>query len=133
MGPEKVLREDWLKCVVDERGFSTAAHSGHTDECAERECEVYIAEVVAGGAYEPECLAVAFAAFGGNLYTAGALKVLGRDGVGFHHLGRSALKHHLAPFAPGRGANVNHIVSFKHHVFVMFHNDDRVVAVAQFL
>ena len=50
-----------------------------------------------------------------------------------HHFLRAALKHHLAAFSSGLRTDVDYIVGSKHHVFVMFDNDDRIAHVAQFL
>ena len=53
--------------------------------------------------------------------------------IGRKHFLRCALKNHLSAFATSLGADVNDIVGIAHHLFIVFHHDDRIADITEIL
>ena len=78
-------------------------------------------------------LAVALTALFGQLNLQFSVQVLSCQGVLPEHVGGCALEYHLSALSPGLRSDVHDVVGRAHHVFVVFHHNDRVAYVAQFL
>ena len=119
---------------VDDQGrFAAARHAGHAGEGAERDIDRDILQIVAGGAGQPQDMALlALAALGWHRHLAHTGKVLAGDAGGvLHHLFRRAAGDDLTAMRTGARAHIDQIIGGADRILVMLNHDHRVADVAQ--
>ena len=72
-------------------------------------------------------------AFGGHFDVQAATQVIGRGAAVFDELFRRTRPHHVSAMPPRARTDVENVVRFEHHVFVVFHHQNGVAQVAQVL
>ena len=128
-----VLRQNGVKCIVDEGRFARSRNARHTDERAEGKFYGDVLQIIAFRTDNAQDFAVAFTSLFGNGNAARAVQVVGSERLALEHLRRRALKHHFPTLSSGAGADVHHIIGGHHHVFVVLHHNHRVAGVAELL
>ena len=128
-----MLRKDGLQSIVNQRRFPTTRYARYAYQLAKWEFYIHIFEVIASCSPNPKRLAIALAPFGRNFYLHLPREVLGSQGVFPEHFLRSSLINHFPTHAAGFRPHIDDIIGGQHHVLVMFHHDDGVARITQFL
>ena len=127
-----VLAEDGVERVAHQGALAAAAHPGHADELAQRQRQVHVLQVVAGGPEQLDLPAIAGAPLPGHGNAEVAAEVAGRGAFALHQVARVALGHDAPAMLAGAGADIDQVVGAHHHLPVVLHHQHAVAAIAQF-
>ncbi len=130
--PIHALVQRLVEHLVDQARLAAAADAGNADQLAEREAHVYMFQVVLGRVAHEQIVAVAGAAFGGDVDLLLAAQILRGQAVGAVHevVGRRGADHVAAEFAGAR-PHVDDPIGRAHRLLVVLDDEDRVAQVAQ--
>ena len=92
----KVVKQCGQQGLVDQGAFAASADAADTHQTPQRDFDIHLLEVVAGGAFEDEVFSVPLAPLRGNRDGLRTREVLGRDGAQIEVTLRRALRHDLA-------------------------------------
>ena len=128
-----MLAQDRLQGTIDQGRFPAAGHTGHADQRSKGKGDVHFLQIVPAGTFYRDELTVSLPAFGRDGDLCLPVQVGRSQRVYFQHiLGRSFVND-LSSQAAGFRPHVDHIVGIQHHIFIVFHYDNRVSGIAQFL
>src|SRR6185312_5075074 len=129
----RVLAQDRVKRLVDQRGFAAPADPGDNDQLAERKADIDVFQVIAFSSLQFEVFAVPFPPFRGNADLSLAVEVGGGKCIQFQHGRRSALSHDPASMVARLWPDVHQIVRRQHDVLIVLHHQDAVTDIPQIL
>ena len=122
-----------IQYVSDKRGLAGAGDSRHYGQGPEREADIYILEVVLHGSLDRYRIGPGADAAG--IAGAAAGQILQRQGLRMCRRVRTvcetALEHHLAALATGKGAHIYQQVGGAHYLLVVLYHYDGISYVAQ--
>ena len=130
-----LLLEPAVDHLFDQRGLARAGHAGQAHQAAERHVDVEVAQIVRARAAHREVVALAHApprVGQRNRLPAGQI-LAGQRLLVFQQLGVRPLKDDLAAVLAGARPQVDDVVGLADDLRVVFHDHDRVAAVAQVL
>jgi hypothetical protein len=107
------------ECLVDERGLTAAADSGHSDQHSEREIHIYVLEVVSSGTTYAEGKSVSGTALCRDRYTPFTTEVLQGCRRAFRYLIQGAAVTYFSTCLTGTRAYVYKPVSCHHGLCIM--------------
>ncbi len=128
----KMLPQNGVQGLVDERRFAASRHPGDTGESTQRNAELYVLEIVAGSSAQFQKMAIAGTTLRRDGNGAPAVQIFRGDGVFFQKSFGLALCHHQAAVFACARPQVNEIVGGHHDVFVVLYHQYRVADVGQF-
>ena len=90
-------------------------------------------QIISGTPFQGEEFPIAFTTYSGDADCFLSIEVLSREAAAFAYIVNIAGSHHLSSFSSGFGAHIDDIIRMFHHLFVMFHHDDRITVVPELL
>ena len=127
-----MMRDRFIKRVVDQRRFARTGNTSNANECAHRQIEGDVFQIVAGCSLDAQYFfQVHFAAFLGhrNLLLAGQI-LAGQRLRGALDFFRCSLRYDLATVHAGSRPHVDHMIGHVDGVFVVLDYDNRVAKIA---
>ena len=125
-------RQSGIQNAVYQRGFPAARHPGYHREHFQGETHVDALQVVLARALDFDITAHRTAG-GGHFDLFLIAQVTRRERIALCQLGRRSAKDDLPAVDPRSGTDVHQQVAGLHHFPVVFHHDDRIADVPQFL